>query len=62
LVEDSEQAKPPSITNRFVKRRRRADARRIAATTTIVEVAGVGHTPSLVEPEALSVIKHFLAR
>jgi pimeloyl-ACP methyl ester carboxylesterase len=30
--------------------------------TTIVEVPGVGHAPSLVEPEALSAIKHFLAR
>ena len=30
--------------------------------TTVVEVPGVGHAPSLLEPEALSAIKHFLAR
>jgi esterase len=29
--------------------------------TTVVEVPGVGHAPSLLEPEALSAIKHFLA-
>jgi pimeloyl-ACP methyl ester carboxylesterase len=30
--------------------------------TTVVEVPGVGHAPSLVEPEALGAIKKFLAR
>jgi pimeloyl-ACP methyl ester carboxylesterase len=30
--------------------------------TTVVEVPGVGHAPSLLEPEALSAIKQFLAR
>jgi esterase len=30
--------------------------------TTVVEVPGVGHAPSLLEPEALSAIRHFLAR
>jgi pimeloyl-ACP methyl ester carboxylesterase len=30
--------------------------------TTVVEVPGVGHAPSLLEPEALNAIKQFLAR
>jgi esterase len=30
--------------------------------TTVAEVPGVGHAPSLLEPEALSAIKHCLAR
>ncbi|MGH7842044.1 MAG: alpha/beta fold hydrolase [Candidatus Binataceae bacterium] len=30
--------------------------------TTVVEVPGVGHAPSLLEPEALGAIKEFLAR
>jgi pimeloyl-ACP methyl ester carboxylesterase len=29
--------------------------------TTVVEVPGIGHAPSLLEPEALSAIKRFLA-
>ena len=44
----------------------RATAERMRAVlpqlTTVVEVPGVGHAPSLLEPEALSAIKHFLAR
>lgn len=44
----------------------RATAERMCAVlpqlTTVVEVPGVGHAPSLLEPEALSAIKHFLAR
>jgi hypothetical protein len=30
--------------------------------TTVVEVPGLGHAPSLLEPEALTAIKQFLAR
>ena len=44
----------------------RATAERMRAVlpqlTNVVEVPGVGHAPSLLEPEALSAIKHFLAR
>jgi pimeloyl-ACP methyl ester carboxylesterase len=44
----------------------RATAERMRAVlpqlTTVVEVPGVGHAPSLLEREALSAIKHFLAR
>jgi pimeloyl-ACP methyl ester carboxylesterase len=44
----------------------RATAERMRAVlpqlTTIVEVPGVGHAPSLLEPEALNAIKQFLAR
>ncbi|MBV8054683.1 MAG: alpha/beta hydrolase [Deltaproteobacteria bacterium] len=44
----------------------RATAERMRAVlphlTTVVEVPGVGHAPSLLEPEALSAIKQFLAR
>jgi esterase len=44
----------------------RATAERMRAVlpqlTTVVEVPGVGHAPSLLEPEALSAIKRFLAR
>ncbi len=34
----------------------------VLRNTKVVEVPGVGHAPSLVEPEALSAIKEFLAR
>ena len=44
----------------------RATAERMRAVlpqlTTVVEVPGVGHAPSLLEPEALNAIKYFLAR
>jgi esterase len=44
----------------------RATAERMRAVlpqlTTVVEVPAVGHAPSLLEPEALRAIKHFLAR
>jgi esterase len=44
----------------------RATAERMRAVlpqlTTIVEVPGVGHAPSLLEPEALNAIQRFLAR
>jgi pimeloyl-ACP methyl ester carboxylesterase len=44
----------------------RATASRMCAVlpelTTVVEVPGVGHAPSLLEPEALTAIKQFLAR
>jgi pimeloyl-ACP methyl ester carboxylesterase len=42
----------------------RATAERMAIVqrrTTLVEVPGVGHAPSLLEPEALAAIKEFLA-
>jgi pimeloyl-ACP methyl ester carboxylesterase len=43
----------------------RATAQRMCTVlpqqTTIVEVPGVGHAPSLLEPEALSAIKQFLS-
>jgi len=44
----------------------RATAQRMRAVlpelTTVVEVPAVGHAPSLLEPEALTAIKQFLAR
>jgi pimeloyl-ACP methyl ester carboxylesterase len=44
----------------------RSTAERMCAVspqlTTVVEVPGVGHAPSLLEPEALSAIKQFLTR
>jgi pimeloyl-ACP methyl ester carboxylesterase len=44
----------------------RATAERMRAVlpqlTTVVEVPGIGHAPSLLEPAALSAIKRFLAR
>jgi len=38
-----------------------ARMRTVQRRTTVVEIAGVGHAPSLLEPEALRAIKEFLA-
>jgi esterase len=39
-----------------------ARMRVVQRQTTVVEIPGVGHAPSLLEPEALAAIKEFLAR
>jgi len=35
--------------------------RTVQRRTTVVEIPGVDHAPSLLEPEALAAIKRFLA-